>query len=196
MQRAPSLPRRRQQLVRAIGVSNFTASHLQQLIEAACNSRGEVYNRSIMWDINLCLYLISTGSIYIYIYIYIYVLDIWVCLQMGISMKPSDFNHQEWRFDQWMRMALSTGNQPVFWDPQDGIDMLPMVNQIEAGQEQERPRNFRCLMMSHAHFLKDLKVRPWVFFARHQSTTCLRRIIFTVHVYIHRIVHIYSTCRC
>ena len=27
---------RRQQLVRAIGVSNFTASHLQQLIEA-CN---------------------------------------------------------------------------------------------------------------------------------------------------------------
>ena len=47
-----------------------------------------------MWDINLCLYLISS------IYIYIYVLDIWVCLQMGISMKPSDFNHQEWRFDQ------------------------------------------------------------------------------------------------
>ena len=105
-----------------------------------------------MWDMNLCLYLISS------IYIYIYVFDIWVCLQMGISMKPSDFNHQEWRFDQWMRMALSTGNQPVFWDPQDGIDMLPMVNQIEAGQEQERPRNFRCLMMSHAHFLK---VRPW-----------------------------------
>ena len=48
-----------------------------------------------MWDMNLCLYLISS------IYIYIYVFDIWVCLQMGISMKPSDFNHQEWRFDQW-----------------------------------------------------------------------------------------------
>ena len=148
-----------------------------------------------MWDMNLCLYLISS------IYIYIYVFDIWVCLQMGISMKPSDFNHQEWRFDQWG------------WLCQRGISRYSEIRRMvltccqwwtrlkldKSKSAQGISDVSWCLM--HISWKSGLEVDMGdvlliCFFARQQSTTCLRRIIFTVHVYIHRIVHIYSTCRC